>query len=373
MLFPILLLLTLSASSMAENLVTNPGFEEIVGSVPVRWQVFVEPMEGAQGGADTKVFHGGRCSVGLHNPRRYEKEPANNWSQNIMRPLAGRILSVKGFIKTQAATEASIWVQCCRKTPMTVLSLSSTDDATPVYGTRDWTPVEMRIETPAGTQYLVVRCVLKGQGTAWFDDITIEDVGPVPEPVVKKLPVAPPAGSAGSAEGSAAPTTPAAPPAGSAAPAEGSVMPVVPVVAPIQPVQPLAPKMPVTPKVAVPKLKTTSPLVPLPKQATEPALQPVLEPSDTSNLDAIMELREARKALEESNTALRRANENLTREITELRKQVQALQGQVKELKDRQTAATALDAPADSRPQPATVAPGDPLLPPGGGLEENPR
>jgi hypothetical protein len=31
------------------------------------------------------------------------------------------------------------------------------------------------LTVPAGTDFLVVRCLLKGRGTAWFDDVRVDD------------------------------------------------------------------------------------------------------------------------------------------------------------------------------------------------------
>ncbi|MCH7908751.1 MAG: hypothetical protein IIB38_03945, partial [Candidatus Hydrogenedentes bacterium] len=42
-------------------------------------------------------------------------------------------------------------------------------------GTQDWTHVELDAEVPAGTDFIVVRCVLKGSGTAWFDAISVTE------------------------------------------------------------------------------------------------------------------------------------------------------------------------------------------------------
>ncbi|HOE65481.1 MAG TPA: hypothetical protein PLO62_03055 [Candidatus Hydrogenedentes bacterium] len=347
--------------AMAEEMVANPGFEDIIGDMPARWHIFVQPMEGAHGALDAKVAHEGRCSIRLHNPRRYEKEPANNWSQNIMRGLGGRVLVVKGFIRTQTATEASIWLQCCKKKPWTVLSLSSTDDATPIYGTRDWAPVEMRVETPANTECLVVRCVLKGQGTAWFDDISVEDAGPAHE---------------------SAPPTTSEPPSVAAAASDGSLSkPAQPKVEPLIPAAPMPPKQPELP--AVPEVsdatvswtKPTSPLVPTPKKKPETSSDPLGDPAidrDTSAWSKDSEWRRAYKAVESANTALRRKNEDLERQVAELRKQLQAVQSDVRKLQDRHAAEATLDPPSNARPTPFLAPQDDPLLTPHADPEERP-
>lgn len=159
----------------AENLLANPGFEVLQGEWPARWQLFVAPQEGAEGTLDSDTALDGRFSILLHIPTPYEVEPANNWSQNIVEDLGGKELLVSGWIRTENATEAAIWVQCCQFYPWRVLKFATTSTDTPRYGTSGWSKVEMRVKAPERTDYLVFRCVLKGRGTAWFDSVAVED------------------------------------------------------------------------------------------------------------------------------------------------------------------------------------------------------
>jgi len=168
-------LLVLSLPVAAENLLANPGFERLERGMPTGWHLFVAPMDGAEGSIDAENVLGGRYAVRLHNPKPYDTEPANNWSQNILEDLGGQKLVVSGSIKTREATEAAILIQCFRKDPWGVLLFETTSTDSPVYGTTDWTRVEMQIEVPRGTDFLVLRCVLKGRGTAWFDSVDVED------------------------------------------------------------------------------------------------------------------------------------------------------------------------------------------------------
>lgn len=156
------------------NIIANPGFEEIVIDKPENWDLFVMPQEGTYGRIDHEHVYDGKCSVVLHNSRIYVEEPANNWSQNIIADLAKTKLRVTGFLKTHDATEAALWIQCWSKRRLLHASTTSTDS--PVYGTKDWTEIEMDITAPPGTQFITLRCVLLGRGTAWFDDVSISKV-----------------------------------------------------------------------------------------------------------------------------------------------------------------------------------------------------
>lgn len=202
----------LASSAAGGNLLANPGFEELSGEEPARWNCYVAPMEGAFGRLDDTA-HEGKYAVMLHIPTPYEKDPANNWSQNVIGDFAKKKLRLSAFIKTKDASEAAVWVQCWRKDPWGVLLAMSTSQDAPVYGTHDWERVEMSIDAPENTDFLTVRCVLKGTGTAWFDDIRIEQLEEAKKE--EKIPPAPE-----HAKSAPASVTPKEPPAPAKAPAE---------------------------------------------------------------------------------------------------------------------------------------------------------
>jgi hypothetical protein len=162
-----------SIAAQGDNLLLNPGFELLDGDMPARWHVFVMPQKGAEAGLDNAVSHAGKVSVRLHTSEPYEHEPMNNWSQNILRDLAGAELTLRGFVKTRQASQAELFLQCFRGDPYTLITAKSTNDEFPIFGDTDWTRVEVRLKVPPETRYVVVRCVLKGRGTAWFDDLEL--------------------------------------------------------------------------------------------------------------------------------------------------------------------------------------------------------
>ena len=168
-----------AASASADNLVANPGFEDLAGDKPARWDQFVQPMPGAVAEL-SDAAHDGTYAVQLHIPAPYAKEPVNNWSQNIIGGFGGQTLRVSGFIRVEEAKEAAIWLQLWRKKPWGVLGAASTSIDMPVYGTQDWQEVSMEVPVPEGADFVTLRCVLMGSGTAWFDDLSVtrvEDAG----------------------------------------------------------------------------------------------------------------------------------------------------------------------------------------------------
>ena len=165
--------LILACAYGAEELLLNPSFETLYGDRPGHWHVFLAPESGATGGPDGAVAFDGDYSVRIHNPRTLDNDPCNNWSQNITLDLSGATLHVRGHIKVKEASQAVVWLQCWGKDPWGTVHVATTSDSAPVSGTLDWTPVEMRVDVPDGTDFVTLRCVLKGRGAAWFDDFSI--------------------------------------------------------------------------------------------------------------------------------------------------------------------------------------------------------
>lgn len=184
-----LLAIVCVAMQARADLLTNTGFETLDGGLPSGWKVFVAPQPGATGQAvSADPFAGSRC-VQLHIPTPYAVEPANNWSQPVQLERGGVRVRVTGHIKTKDATEAAIWLQCFQRDPWLVLKQVSSSTDSPVYGTMNWTPVEFETLIPESTDFAMIRCVLKGHGTAWFDNVTVtpigEDESPEREPPIQ--------------------------------------------------------------------------------------------------------------------------------------------------------------------------------------------
>lgn len=169
-------LLALSRVASAE-LVRNGDFEELGEGAPVGWSVFVAPAEGAFGRYEAEGGMDGSGGVMLHTPLPYAEDPLNNWSQVIEGPFSGEELVFRGAIRTREATEAFHLIQAWQRRPGRVLQTASTRQDVPLSGTRDWTTLETRFTPPSGTDFLVLRCVLIGVGSAWFDGCTLRGAG----------------------------------------------------------------------------------------------------------------------------------------------------------------------------------------------------
>ena len=170
----------MALAASAANFIVNGAFDEARGGVPYQWQVFVAPMDGAEAALDDAIAFEGDHSIRLHVAEPYPREPYNNWSQNVMRPPAGERVELSAAIRTEDATRAEVWVQCFARGPLRELRRFTTADETPVFGTKDWTEVAMTIDIPPETDFLTIRCVLIGEGTAWFDAISLARHEPPP-------------------------------------------------------------------------------------------------------------------------------------------------------------------------------------------------
>lgn len=168
------------------NLLNNPSFElRMADGRPRSWSSFVLPQPGAFADLDA-LAHTGQWSAMIHNPEPYAKEAANNWSQIILHDVAGKELVLGGWIRTEAVTEAALWLQCFQERPTQVVAAQTSSSAKLISGTNGWEHAEVLLTAPETTDFVVVRCVIKGQGTAWFDDISLQ-VAPKAEPNLEPI------------------------------------------------------------------------------------------------------------------------------------------------------------------------------------------
>jgi hypothetical protein len=329
------------AEDVPVNLLKNPGFEQYDKGLPVEWDLFVQPQEGSSGLLD----RGGRAAQGrnailLSTEKAYEKEPFNNWNQNILQDFTGKTLVVKGAIRSDSATDASIWVQCWKKNPWTLLASKSSASVTPVKGTADWTRVEVRVTAPRGTEYATVRCVLLGTGKAWFDDLslTTEDAKPAPPPPTP-APAPTPALPARAREKAAPLQAPKVDPSEFTL---SSLMGLLSGEEKDKDQELTAPPMHL-------------PIPPLPPRRPTPELQGPAQP-EMPQVDnkSLRDLMNASKMLMESYQALKQTNADLS-------EQVKKQQQEIQELRSRRQGGTKSAAPAPAEPQAPETAP--PLVP----------
>ncbi len=159
----------LSISLCTQELVKNGSFEEIQENQPSYWNLYIEPEEGAYGKVDTTTYHTGKHSVLISHLRRYKKEPLNNWNQRILVPGNLEKVEFHGFIKIKDVFKAYFLIQFWSNEGKIIDSVKSDE----VSGTSEWTSISKEFSIPKGTDFIMLRCILEGMGTVWFDDISI--------------------------------------------------------------------------------------------------------------------------------------------------------------------------------------------------------
>ena len=179
----LLLIASLFSPLAGENLLANPSFEDrMPDGRPRGWTYYVMPQPGAFADVDPLSF-GGENAIMLHNPEPYADEPANNWSQVVVADVGGKQIEFSGFVRTEAASEAALWLQCFQQAPTRVIAAQTSALNDPLSGTTEWTRLSTGLVAPPSTDFVVVRCVLKGVGSAWFDELRLDIVGEAQVPL----------------------------------------------------------------------------------------------------------------------------------------------------------------------------------------------
>lgn len=165
-------ILVVNFTIFSENLIKNPGFEEENGSVPLYWSLFVQPQEGSFGKIDKKIFYSGKNSIFLNNTNAYPKEPINNWSQKLfLNTSQKKEVNFEGWIKTENVFKSYFLIQFWKQNPARIIDNKKTEILS---GTNGWKKVTEKIKIPEETDFVVLRCVIEGKGSAWFDDVLLE-------------------------------------------------------------------------------------------------------------------------------------------------------------------------------------------------------
>lgn len=165
--------IVLNITIYSENLIRNSGFEEEGNnSVPLYWSLFVQPQEGSFGKIDKKIFHSGKNSVYLNNTNSYSREPMNNWSQRLSISVSRKKrVHFEGWIKTENVSKSYFLIQFWKQNPAHIIDSKKTEI---LAGTNNWKKMTEEIEVPEMVDFVVVRCVIEGTGSAWFDDVSLD-------------------------------------------------------------------------------------------------------------------------------------------------------------------------------------------------------
>jgi alpha-N-arabinofuranosidase len=153
-----------------ETLLANPGFERT--PVQTGWEVNVYGAT-PHIERDTRVFHGGRASL-----RVSADEPSDTALGQEIRLQAGRCYRLRGWVRTQGLDPhgASVYGTLQIQWPHGSGVLASGANHG---GDTGWTEVSVPFLAPSEGRVRVCLFFVgfgKGTGTAWFDDLQIEEV-----------------------------------------------------------------------------------------------------------------------------------------------------------------------------------------------------
>lgn len=149
---------------------------------------------GYDSSVDGTVFHGGHQSLRL---RYTDKKPWTEASgmfgvaneQFPVTAVAGHKIRYSGYIKTEGVANgfAGLWWRADGEKQGTTLAFDNMEGRG-AHGTTDWTRFQIELEIPTGAKAIYFGALLGGDGTAWFDDLTVEidgkpfTEGPPPAP-----------------------------------------------------------------------------------------------------------------------------------------------------------------------------------------------
>jgi hypothetical protein len=162
------------------NLVVNPGAEDRDpqakddAAVWFRAQV---PAEGLRMARVTEGAHGGEAALHIANTHDYGQMVCNNWTQTIPYNLAGKVVKLSAWVKTEDAEHVSLCVQGFSD----LVNMPSFVSTEVVKGTQGWRRIESKpVAIGKSVTMTTVRAVLTGRGKVWFDDFSLEIVDEEP-------------------------------------------------------------------------------------------------------------------------------------------------------------------------------------------------
>ena len=167
------------------DLLLNGGAEQGKDERPSAWYEAKVAAPGLKMWRDAAAPHGGKWSLAISNTHDYPEPVSNNWAQSLQSVPVGKTLVLAAHVRAEGAEAANMCVQCWDESGK-LLAYAST----PVFrGDQEWTAAKAGpVVVPQGTTRVAVRAALTGKGAAWFDDLSVEVVGPAEPTPPPQLP-----------------------------------------------------------------------------------------------------------------------------------------------------------------------------------------
>lgn len=165
--------------SIGQNVVLNPGFEDGTGDLPDSWSTYIQDGSSEFSWCADTFYTGAKAVCITH-----ADSAASSFKQTIAVQANYKYL-VSGYIKTVDVGCGTNWWEggAQLKIEGDVAGNWWDNMTSRLCGTNDWTYVELQITTTSSASEIEVHCKLgegmKIRGTAWYDDISLEEVGPL--------------------------------------------------------------------------------------------------------------------------------------------------------------------------------------------------
>lgn len=168
----LVVLFIVGTDAFTDNLLQNAGFEEGQNGRAVAWDVFIAPGNpGAAVTLDGEAADGQAC-IRLDVPTAYPREPFNNVSQTVSGSFAGKTFRLTAQARVSGDARAVLMLQYWQQNPPRLLRMRESES-----GSSTWSRLTVVESAPPQSDLVVVRCGLRGVGTAWFDTVSLEETG----------------------------------------------------------------------------------------------------------------------------------------------------------------------------------------------------
>ena len=175
-----------AAVKTGQNLLADAGFENGLD----QWEVSVPPFPGFDYGLDSTQAHTGRASahfefVGSPTSLTFTLKSRVGVCQVISnRNLSGKRVRLSGWIKTDSL-QSGAYLKIFAHGQYGVLQ---TVGGNQLGQTSPWTLTSQELDLPPDTYQVWAWCQYDApvKGRVWFDDVSLEVLGPSPKPLTKK-------------------------------------------------------------------------------------------------------------------------------------------------------------------------------------------
>jgi hypothetical protein len=178
-----LLMASLSPAGMAQSIsIVNAGFEEgIPGRMPAGWTPDGPGTPGALPAVcDESTQHAGAKSIRLS----HEKPASSTFESETVQLTVGKLYRLSGWISTrEAVADPTSRYPTAVAATLTMASFPFTNYATVAGGTQGWRRSEILFFATQHVDRVRLHLGLNGKaaGTAWFDDVRLEEVQDISE------------------------------------------------------------------------------------------------------------------------------------------------------------------------------------------------